>query len=294
MGTFSVDLSGKAALVTGAGEGIARATALALARSGAAVCVNDLNPDRADAVVEEIERNGGRAFAWVADVSNRFQAAATIETLRDHFGGLHIVVNGAGTERPTPFLKIDEYDWRRVLEINLTGAFFCTQLASRVMADEGGGVVVNIASPAGYARAHPDGAVYAASKAAVSSFTETLQNQFLADELKLRASVFYPSGGMLRTNLWVADQVRPAELAREVPRLTPAITVEILEEQARQKGYELPWQDLNELARVVIQGIRDERFVIMIGADAVGPQLAARAEALGRGECPPHSANPML
>ena len=171
MGTFSVDLSGKAALVTGAGEGIARATALALARSGAAVCVNDLNPDRADAVVEEIERGGGRAFAWVADVSNRFQAAATIETLRDHFGGLHIVVNGAGTERPTPFLKIDEYDWRRVLEINLTGAFFCTQLASRVMADEGGGVIVNIASPAGYARAHPDGAVYAASKAGLLGMT---------------------------------------------------------------------------------------------------------------------------
>lgn len=171
MSNFSVDLSGKAALVTGAGEGTARATALALARAGASVCVNDLNPDRADTVVEEIEREGGRAFAWVADVSNRFQAAATIETLRDKFGGLHIVVNGAGTERPTPFLKIDEYDWRRVLEINLTGAFFCTQLAGRVMADEGGGVIVNLASTTGLGRDQADSAVYAASKAGLIGLT---------------------------------------------------------------------------------------------------------------------------
>lgn len=171
MSNFSVDLSGKVALVTGAGEGIAHATALALARSGAAVCVNDLNPDRADTVVESIAREGGRAFAWVADVSNRFQAAATIETLRDQYGGLHIVVNGAGTQRPAPFLQIDEYDWRRVLEINLTGAFFCMQLAGRVMADEGGGVIVNLASTAGYGRPHPDDAVYAASKAGVIGLT---------------------------------------------------------------------------------------------------------------------------
>jgi len=157
MSTFSVDLSGKVALVTGAGEGIARATAIALARAGAAVCANDLNPDRADTVVEAIEAAGGQAFAWVADVSNRFQAAATIEKLRDVYGGLHILVNGAGAERRAPFLTLDEYDWRRVLEINLTAA--------------GGGVIINLASTAGYALPKPDSAVYAASKAGLIGLT---------------------------------------------------------------------------------------------------------------------------
>jgi NAD(P)-dependent dehydrogenase (short-subunit alcohol dehydrogenase family) len=150
MGEFRVDLSGRVALVTGAGEGIGRAVALVLAGAGAAVCVHDINPDRADAVVAAIQAQGGRAMAWVADVSNRFQVAAMIEALRDRLGGQQIVVNAAGVEKQTPFLRIDEYDWRRVLEINLTGAFFCTQLAARVMVDEGGGVV-NIASTAGYA-----------------------------------------------------------------------------------------------------------------------------------------------
>lgn len=171
MSTFSVDFSGKVALVTGAGEGVARATAIALAGAGAAVCVNDLNPDRAGSVVETIEAAGGRAFAWVADVSNRFQAAAMIEKVRDVYGGIHILVNGAGTDRPAPFLLVDEYDWRRVLEINLTGAFFCTQLAARVMADEGGGVIVNLGGTAGPAPAHSSHAVYAASKAGLLAMT---------------------------------------------------------------------------------------------------------------------------
>jgi short-subunit dehydrogenase len=140
----------------------------------------------------------------------------------------------------------------------------------------------------------PTAAVYAASKAAVSAFTETLQNQFLADGLKLRASVFYPSGGMLKTGMWEGEKLRPPELARERPRTTEAITVEVLEARAKEGGYELPWQDLNELARVVLQGIKDDRFVIMIGAESIGDSLRARADHLERGECPPHRAGGVL
>src|SRR5258708_8158211 len=143
---FSVDLNGKVAIVTGAGDGVGRAIALALAKSGAAVGVNDLNPDRADNVAQEIIGAGGRAIPWSGDISNKFQAAATIETVRDKFTDLHILVNAAGVQRPSSLIKMDEYDWRRILEINLTGTFFCTQLAGRVMADEGGGAIVNLAN----------------------------------------------------------------------------------------------------------------------------------------------------
>jgi hypothetical protein len=121
-----------------------------------------------------------------------------------------------------------------------------------------------------------------------------LQNQFLADGLKLRASVFYPSGGMLKTGMWESDKTRPAKLARERPRTTAAVTVAVLEERAKEGGYELPWQDLNELARVVLRGIKDERFVIMIGAESIGDSLHARADDLGRGECPPHQRGGVL
>lgn len=171
MANFSVNLAGQVALVTNAGEGIGRAAALALARAGAAVCANSINPDRAASVVAEIEVGGGRAMAWTADVSDRFQVAAMIENLRDRFEGLHILINSAGVERREALLRIDEYDWRRVLEINLTGTFFCTQLAGRVMADEGGGVIVNVASTAGYALPRPDGAAFAASQAGIIGLT---------------------------------------------------------------------------------------------------------------------------
>lgn len=150
-----------------------RATALALAAAGARVLINDLNPDRLEQVLDEIRAAGGQAIAWQGDISNRFQVSAMIETARDHFGRIHILVNAAGVQSlTTPLLRLDEWDWRRVLEVNLTGAFFCTQLLGRVMADEGGGVIVNLAAAAGHPNPLPQGAAYVSSKAALIGLTK--------------------------------------------------------------------------------------------------------------------------
>lgn len=168
---FHVQLNDCAALVTGAGEGIGRAIALALAASGAAIVVNDLNPDRADQTADTIHAAGGRAIPRQADVSNRFQVASMIEVGRDAFGKLDILVNAAGVEKLGALSALDEWDWRRILDVNLTGAFFCTQLLSRVMADEGGGVIVNVASTAGHPSTLPDGVGYVSSKAGLIGLT---------------------------------------------------------------------------------------------------------------------------
>ncbi|MDZ4768851.1 MAG: SDR family NAD(P)-dependent oxidoreductase [Chloroflexota bacterium] len=168
---FHVDLTGHAAIVTGAGDGVGRAVALALAASGAAVLVNDLNPDRADTVAAQIMEMGGRALAWQADVCNRFQAAAMIEAARDAFGRITLLVNAAGVVRLGALRDLDEWDWRRVIDVNLTGTFFCTQLLGRVMADEGGGSIVNLGSTAGHGATLPDGIAYVSSKAAIVGLT---------------------------------------------------------------------------------------------------------------------------
>ena len=187
MSRFSISLDGQSAIITGAGAGTGRAIALALAEAGAAVAINDLNPDRADDLAEEIKQQGGQAIAFQGDVSNRFQAAALIETARKAFGQIHILINAAGIYKPEPILKIDEWDWRRQLDVITTGTFFCSQLLGRVMADEGGGCIVNLASTAGYKHSLPQGAGYVAAKSAVVALTSQFARELAPHKIRVNA-----------------------------------------------------------------------------------------------------------
>lgn len=137
--------------MTGAGRGYGEAVALALAAAGAKVCASDLNPDRADRVAGQIVQSGGEAFGWQADVCNKMQMGTLIETVRDRYARLDIVVNHAHVNPRASLLTLDEWEWRRTLDVNLTGAFFVAQLAARVMADEGGGAIFLLASASGSA-----------------------------------------------------------------------------------------------------------------------------------------------
>ncbi|MDX2160836.1 MAG: SDR family oxidoreductase [bacterium] len=188
--SFAVRLDGHAALVTGAGAEAGEAIAHAFAQAGAAVVVNDLNPDRADSVAAAIQADGGRALAWQADVSNRFQAAAMIETGRDAFGRLTILVNAAGIYKTGDLLKLDEWEWGRALEVNLTGAFYCTQLLSRVMQEEGGGCIVNLASLVGTAKTLPasTGAIgYTTTKAGLIGMTRQAARELAPYRIRVNA-----------------------------------------------------------------------------------------------------------
>ena len=290
------DLAGKVAVVTGGAGGIGKALCEELVGEGAKVVVSDVQDELLTETVRELQDRGGEVIGVRCDVSEIESVRALADRTWDTFGACHLLVNNAGVGAPAakPWESTPN-DWRWVFGVNVFGVANGVQaFVPRMIEDGDEGHVVNTSSPNGGLSHMPTAAVYAASKAAVSSYSETLQNQFVNDGLELRASVFYPSGGLLKTGMWEAEKLRPAELAREVPRTTPSITVAVLEEKAKQGGYELPWQDLNELARVVIQGVKDERFLIMIGSESVGPQLQARAEHLGKGECPPHAANPML
>ena len=173
--------------MTGAGADVGRAIALALAGAGAAVVVNDLNPDRAETVAQEIVAAGGKATPWQADVSNRFQVGSLVEGARDAYGRIHLLVNAAGTFKGGAMAALDEWDWRRLLDVNLTGTFFVSQLVGRVMADEGGGVIVNIASSAGHPNPLPDGVGYVASKAGVLGVTKQCAREFAPFGIRVNA-----------------------------------------------------------------------------------------------------------
>jgi 3-oxoacyl-[acyl-carrier protein] reductase len=185
--SFQVNLSNQVALVTGAGRGIGRSIALALARSGARVCVNDINPDTAYATAGDILAAGGQAFDYTADVANKLQIGPMIEAIRDRWDRLDILVNNAGVEPKASVLVLDEWDWDRTMGVNLKGTFLCTQLAGRVMRDQGGGVIVNVSSIAGYKGPLANRSAYCASKAGVVGFTRECAREFAAYNIRVNA-----------------------------------------------------------------------------------------------------------
>ena len=184
---LKANLSDRVALVTGAGRGIGKAIAMALADAGAQVCINDINPDTARDTADKIRAQGGQAFDYAADVSNRMQVGPMIEATRDRWGRLDILVNNAGVEPKASVLSLDDWDWERTINVNLRGTFICTQLAGRVMHDQGGGVVVNVASIAGHKSPLPNASAYCASKAGVVGFTRECAREFAAYNIRVNA-----------------------------------------------------------------------------------------------------------
>jgi len=152
-------LEGKVAVVTGAGGGIGRAHALALAREGARVVVNDVGGDRhgagraakpAEEVVAEISAQGGEAAANLDSVATREGADAILWTAMNKFGRLDVWVNNAGILRDRTLLNLTDDDFDRVLDVHLRGTFLCTQVAARAMKLQGqGGRIVNTSSLSG-------------------------------------------------------------------------------------------------------------------------------------------------
>ena len=173
-------LAGKVAVVTGAGGGIGREHALALAREGARVVVNDLGSDRhgggrgaeqADRVVAEIRAAGGEAAASYDTVATREGADGIVWTALSRFGRLDVLVNNAGILRDRPLLNLSEDDFDRVIGVHLRGTFLCTQAAARVMKVQGqGGRIVNTTSLSGMLGNFGQGN-YAAAKAGIYGLT---------------------------------------------------------------------------------------------------------------------------
>lgn len=134
------NLKDKVVLITGAGKGSGRLLAKAFAEHGAIVAANDIAPINVEQVVDEINGQGGRAKAYIEDVAKKVGVQNLVNQVEDDFGRIDILINHAAVEPNVPLLNMDEWDWHRVLDVNLTGAFLMTQSVGRVMRGKGGGV----------------------------------------------------------------------------------------------------------------------------------------------------------
>jgi meso-butanediol dehydrogenase / (S,S)-butanediol dehydrogenase / diacetyl reductase len=194
-------LAGKVAIVTGAGRGIGRTIADTLASEGASVAVAELNMEAAQESVDLITEAGGTAVAVALNLGKVETIAPMIDQVVAAFGRLDILVNNAGLVQINPFLKVEEEEWDRVMNVNLKGTFFCLQAAAKQMEKQGeGGRIISMSSISGRG-GRADSSVYAASKMGIISITRSAALA-LADK-NILVNAICP--GIVPTPMW--DQI---------------------------------------------------------------------------------------
>jgi NAD(P)-dependent dehydrogenase (short-subunit alcohol dehydrogenase family) len=180
-------LTDRVALVTGAGNGIGKATALALARAGAHVALADIDEAAAGKVAADVIALGRRSLAVGTDVGDLASIDRMARQVVDTFGHIDILVNNAGVTRRAYIMDLTEDDWERIMRVNAKGVFFCLQRVAREMIPRRRGVIVNIASIAGKGYAGASNAIYAASKGAVISLTRLAALQLARHDINVNA-----------------------------------------------------------------------------------------------------------
>ena len=280
------EFRGRVAVVTGGASGIGKALAKAFLGEGMKVVIADVEAPALEAAAKEL---GGSVTGVVTDVSD----AAAVQALADRVyalhGACHILCNNAGVAAPNLDLwETESSDFRWVHGVNVLGVAHGVQaFVPRMIASGEEGFVMNTSSGDGGISPLAQQVVYASSKAAVSTMTECLAAQLVGRGTKLRAAIFYPSGGLLHTGIWTTKRNRPRALARK-QAVDPSreTTFEAFMEGAKKAGFQMPVQDLDALARFALDGIRRGDFVIMIGRETMEATLVERARKLARGECP--------
>lgn len=177
----------KVVLVTGAGLGIGRAVAIAFASRGAIVAANDITPINLDKTIQHITSAGGRARDYVFDVAKRMPVAAMVNQVMNDLGRIDILINSATVNPRVPILEMDGWDWRRTLDVNLTGVFFTLQSVGRVMRELGGGSIVNTVSATENGQMWEDRAATIASKTGLIGFTRAAALEFAPYGIRVNA-----------------------------------------------------------------------------------------------------------
>ncbi|MYW65559.1 glucose 1-dehydrogenase [Streptomyces sp. SID8379] len=221
--------SGRTALVTGAGSGLGRAIALALAAEGANVVVAGRTPAPLAETVALIEEAGGTAHAQVADVSRAEDVAAAVRAAVDRFGALDVAVNNAGVFRGgAPIADLPADDWRTLLDINVTGVLYALQAeVAQMRGQESGGAIVNIASNLGAHRTQPGVTAYAVSKAAVSALTRGAALDHIAEGIRINAVSPGASDTAMSMRPGETEAERAIRMKAESPLARVAATAEV-------------------------------------------------------------------
>jgi 3-oxoacyl-[acyl-carrier protein] reductase len=175
------DFADKVVLITGAGLGLGRNLAEAFAAQGAIVAANDLTPINLDETVDRIQSSGGKAQAYIADIASKLALQTMLNEIVDQYDRIDILIQTASVDPPDSLLNMDEWDWRRTVDVNLTGPFLVMQSIGRLMRHQGGGIIVNVISMAKKSSAA------ATAKTGLMGLTRAAAAEFGAYNIKINA-----------------------------------------------------------------------------------------------------------
>lgn len=215
------EFENKIVLVTGAGRGIGRAIAEAFAARGAILAVNDITPVTLDETVRAIVQAGGRVKDFVEDIAKRVPVESMINEILEEFGRIDILVNNAAVEPRAALLDMDDWDWQRTLDVNLSGPFFTMQQAGRAMRSRGGGAIVNIGSAEGRDLGLKDRGAYLASKMGLIGLSRQAAREFAA--YGIRVNVVCP-GEIDTGRPWQAAGAPPTPIPLGRPGIPQDVT----------------------------------------------------------------------
>ena len=264
------EVAGKTAVVTGAANGIGNAMARHFAESGMRVMLADIQPGPLADAVERLRAEGFDVLGHVTDVTKPESVAQLAGATVDAFDQVHLLCNnaGIGPGGQTLLWEYEPVDWRWCVDVNVLGIAWGIKAFVPIMLAQGTeGHIVNTSSGNGGIAPMGDAAVYAMTKAAVTSLTELLYYQLKTQGTRLSCSVLYPGPNWLRTKLWDAWKTRPDEYTREVARTAPYPTLEEFEAQMEAAGTPLPITPLEEVAARVLDAVRNDQFWINPGSD---------------------------
>ncbi|MFC1411171.1 SDR family NAD(P)-dependent oxidoreductase [Streptacidiphilus sp. N1-12] len=276
-------LPGQVAVVTGAASGIGLAMAERFAAEGLKVVLADVEEPALDKAVAGLRERGAAAVGVLTDVSERAGVDALADAAYGAFGAVHVLCNnaGVGSGAEGRMWEHEPNDWKWAFAVNVWGVFHGIQaFVPRMLAAGAPGHIVNTSSADGGIAPLPTASVYAVTKAAVVTMTESLYAHLRAEGAPIGASVLFPGPHMLRTGLWESHRNRPDRFAKEKPRRTPYRSLAQWEAAMEAAGQQIEFTPVEDVAGTVVDGIRADRFWMLPASEHSDRQIRARSQSM--------------